>query len=106
MIAKQQPVAIKSYEILSVKYYHLRILDPVCRTVTVPSVASHQNPNTNQRCIFPFTHNQTSYDKCIRTDEVNDFWCKTEKLTQGSQLDTDDNWGFCNDASEKFRGVI
>ena len=61
---------------------------------------NNQNENENRKCIFPFTHHEISYEKCIK--EGNSFWCEAEKDSQGSQQNQ--NWGVCNDKCEKLRG--
>ena len=78
------------------------IIDPVCRTVASPMLPNHQN--RNQKCIFPFTYNETSYEKCIKTNVGNDYWCKTANPTKDSSPNTDADWGICNDKCETLKG--
>ena len=46
------------------------------------------------------------YHKCIKTREVNDYWCKTEKHSEDLVDDDHANWGICNDKCEKMTGDL
>ena len=62
----------------------------------------HQNKN--KKCMFPFIHNEVSYDKCIKTEKGKDHWCRPQKSSNDLQQSDDENWGACNDKCKKIKG--
>ena len=87
-----------------IHFNFLFILDPVCRTIAYSGNSSNANPDPGQRCVFPFTHNQREFRKCIRTISDKEFWCGTD--SDESKIDLDEKWGICNEKCEQEIGII
>ena len=87
-----------------IHYSSLLILDPVCRTLAYPGNSSNANPDPGQKCVFPFTHHQQKFTKCIRARDDKDFWCGTD--SDESKIDLDEKWGICNEKCEQEIGII
>ena len=82
----------------------LFIPDPVCRTIPYYGNSTNPNPDPGQKCIFPFTHNQQTFTKCIRTIDDKNFWCGTD--SDESKIRHENKWGICNEMCEKQIGRL
>ena len=68
-------------------------------------IESIKSPRGNL-CVFPFTHNNVTYDSCAQPDDTNrdisDLafdrpWCATAVDSGGVMPNGTDNWGVCID---------
>ena len=71
----------------------------VCKTTNQKATNSDENgdiyvvPDQNKECVFPFTFEGETFNKCTNFGCPECFWC-------GTQYDVSDNigWGICNEA--------
>ena len=51
-------------------------------------------PDTGKPCVFPFTHDGETFQRCTRRDS-DQLWCSTEVDANGAVVDG--KWGYCGD---------